>query len=245
MATFDVLKRAAKSNRNFVITHEPTFYNHQDQTAAFEQDATYQAKQRFIRGEATSSSGGSTIMRTPFGRIRWSPVRRACSAGRLTRRQPSRASTSSRDHAAARSPRDIARRLEGRAIRVAGDPAMKVTRIALGPGYGVPALTTSFDVRSAGKRRSRAATRSTRGRHGNRSAEGPDRARAHAVRGLRHARSRRLAARVPDRRADRVGSLPASRSRSARTTAACLEATGESGGQEEVCFKILLTPDLL
>ena len=49
MATFDVLKRAAKAGRNFVITHEPTFYNHQDQTAAFEQDATYQAKQRFIR----------------------------------------------------------------------------------------------------------------------------------------------------------------------------------------------------
>ena len=49
MATFSVLKRAAKAGRNLVITHEPTFYNHQDQTAAFEQDATYQAKQRFIR----------------------------------------------------------------------------------------------------------------------------------------------------------------------------------------------------
>ncbi len=49
MATFDVLRRAAKAGRNFVITHEPTFYNHQDQTAAFEQDPTYQAKQRFIR----------------------------------------------------------------------------------------------------------------------------------------------------------------------------------------------------
>ena len=48
MATFDVLKRAAKASRNFVITHEPTFYNHLDQTAALEQDATYQAKQRFI-----------------------------------------------------------------------------------------------------------------------------------------------------------------------------------------------------
>ena len=33
MATFDVLKRAAGEGRNFVITHEPTFYNHLDQTA--------------------------------------------------------------------------------------------------------------------------------------------------------------------------------------------------------------------
>src|SRR5215207_5045044 len=33
MATFNVLKRAATAGRNFVITHEPTFNNHQDQTA--------------------------------------------------------------------------------------------------------------------------------------------------------------------------------------------------------------------
>ena len=32
-----------------MITHEPTFYNHQDQTAALAQDPTYEAKQRFIK----------------------------------------------------------------------------------------------------------------------------------------------------------------------------------------------------
>ena len=46
---------------------------------------------------------------------------------------------------------DIARRLNGRAIRVAGDPAMKVARVALGPGYGVPPLTTAFDVAVGGE----------------------------------------------------------------------------------------------
>ena len=30
MATFDLIKRAAAAGRNFVITHEPTFYNHTD-----------------------------------------------------------------------------------------------------------------------------------------------------------------------------------------------------------------------
>ena len=49
MATFDVLRRAAAAGRNFVITHEPTFYNHMDQTADLEQDPIYQAKQRFIK----------------------------------------------------------------------------------------------------------------------------------------------------------------------------------------------------
>ena len=45
----------------------------------------------------------------------------------------------------------MARRLEGRAIRVAGNPDMKVTRLALGPGYGVPALTAGFDVSVGGE----------------------------------------------------------------------------------------------
>ncbi len=95
MATFDVLKRAAKSGRNFVITHEPTFYNHLDQTAAFEQDATYQAKQRFIREQnlvVWRFHDHAHAIRP----IRWWSARRACSAGRLMRRQPSHESTSSR-----------------------------------------------------------------------------------------------------------------------------------------------------
>ena len=49
MATFDLLRRAAERDRNFVITHEPTFYNHNDQTAHLTDDPTYVAKQQFIR----------------------------------------------------------------------------------------------------------------------------------------------------------------------------------------------------
>src|SRR4051812_3659524 len=48
MATFDVLKRAAAGGGNFVVTHEPTFYNDKDLLTGLEADSTYQAKQRFI-----------------------------------------------------------------------------------------------------------------------------------------------------------------------------------------------------
>ncbi len=37
MATFDVLERAAASGKNLIITHEPTFYGHLDQTGDLEQ----------------------------------------------------------------------------------------------------------------------------------------------------------------------------------------------------------------
>ena len=46
---------------------------------------------------------------------------------------------------------DVAAKLHGKAIRVAGDPDMKVTRVALGPGYGVPTLTSSVDVAVGGE----------------------------------------------------------------------------------------------
>src|SRR4051812_27910827 len=36
MATYDVLTRAAAEGKNLVITHEPTFYGHLDQTADLE-----------------------------------------------------------------------------------------------------------------------------------------------------------------------------------------------------------------
>ena len=48
MATVDVLKKAAKSGCNLVITHEPTYYNHFDNKDLLEGDPVYEAKQAII-----------------------------------------------------------------------------------------------------------------------------------------------------------------------------------------------------
>ncbi len=48
MATLDVVQRAAAAGKNFVITHEPTFYSHEDKTDALKNDPTYQFKQKFL-----------------------------------------------------------------------------------------------------------------------------------------------------------------------------------------------------
>jgi putative NIF3 family GTP cyclohydrolase 1 type 2 len=48
MATLDVLQRAAAAGRNLVITHESTFFSHQDRTDQLQQDATYRYKLDFI-----------------------------------------------------------------------------------------------------------------------------------------------------------------------------------------------------
>ena len=49
LATLEVLQQAHRAGLNMVITHEPTFYNHLDETAALEGDKVLQAKRDFIR----------------------------------------------------------------------------------------------------------------------------------------------------------------------------------------------------
>ena len=49
MSTLDVVQRASSAGLNLVITHEPTFYTHQDTTDTLKTDATYQFKDAFIR----------------------------------------------------------------------------------------------------------------------------------------------------------------------------------------------------
>ncbi len=49
MSTFDVIRRAAASGKNMVITHEPTFWLGDDDVRKFGSDALYQRKLQFIR----------------------------------------------------------------------------------------------------------------------------------------------------------------------------------------------------
>src|SRR5580765_3933719 len=51
MATLDVLQRAAANNQNLIITHEPTFYDHQDKASEVpqgEKDPVLVEKRAFI-----------------------------------------------------------------------------------------------------------------------------------------------------------------------------------------------------
>lgn len=47
MATLGVMQQAVDLGANFIVSHEPIFYNHFDETTALEADPIYQAKVRF------------------------------------------------------------------------------------------------------------------------------------------------------------------------------------------------------
>ena len=46
--TMDVLREAVRLGDNLVISHEPTFYNHPDDTTAFKNDPVYKEKIGYI-----------------------------------------------------------------------------------------------------------------------------------------------------------------------------------------------------
>ena len=48
MATYEVIERAIQLDADLIITHEPTFYGHTDETVWLEYDSVYQAKRRLI-----------------------------------------------------------------------------------------------------------------------------------------------------------------------------------------------------
>ena len=134
MATLDVVQRAAAAGRNLVITHEPTFYSHQDTTEPFAQDATYQFKDAFLRQHdmvvfrfhdhwhAMRPDGVAFGMARELG---WDRQRVADSQREFT--FPGVPLSSLVDQ--------IRERLGARSIRVVGDQAMAVNRVAASWGY--------------------------------------------------------------------------------------------------------------
>jgi putative NIF3 family GTP cyclohydrolase 1 type 2 len=48
-ATMDIIKKAIDLNANFIIAHEPTFYNHQDETKWLADDDVYRTKAELLK----------------------------------------------------------------------------------------------------------------------------------------------------------------------------------------------------
>ncbi len=134
MATLDVLQRAAAAGKNMVITHEPTFYSHLDETNPIAQDPTYIVKRDLI------AKNRIVVFRFHDHWHRMSPDGIATGMARELGWDK---------HADPRSPRqftfpgtplqqfvkDIESRLKVRSIRVVGDPKMPVNRVLASWGY--------------------------------------------------------------------------------------------------------------
>ncbi len=158
MATLDVIRRAAASGKNLVITHEPTFYSHQDKTDELTQDATYQFKADFIRqhGLVVFHFHDHWHGRRPDGIA--TGMARELGWEKNADPQNSRLFVFP-GTPLARFAREIQSRLKIRTMRVVGDPKLPVRRVVASWGYlsqmpGIPLLARpDVDVLIVGETR--------------------------------------------------------------------------------------------
>jgi putative NIF3 family GTP cyclohydrolase 1 type 2 len=137
MATLDVIERAAAAGQNLVITHEPTFYSHLDQTAALAErnDQVFAAKQAFISDHHMvvfrfhdhwhrhHPDGIQAGMTRALG---WEKFQDASNAHLFTIPETTLDALAS----------SVKQKLGLVAMRVVGDPGLKLTKIAMLPGAG-------------------------------------------------------------------------------------------------------------
>jgi len=136
MATYDVLRRAAAAGDNLIITHEPTFYGHLDRTEDLEKenDAVWAAKREFIAQHhlVIWRFHDHWHMRRPDGiqtgmirALGWQKFQNPTDDHLFTIPETTLDQLAS----------SIKERLGIRTLRVVGEPSLRVTKLALNPGY--------------------------------------------------------------------------------------------------------------
>jgi putative NIF3 family GTP cyclohydrolase 1 type 2 len=134
MATLDVLQRAAANHQNFIITHEPTFFSHQDKPEGMdESDPVWTQKRAFIEQNhlVVWRFHDHWHRRNPDGilvgmvhALSWEKYQHPDDPHMFSLPETTVGKLAS----------EVAKRLDSPSLRVVGNPEMKVTKIALSPG---------------------------------------------------------------------------------------------------------------
>ena len=133
LATYAVLQEAVASGANLIITHEPTFYNHLDQTGFLKGDPVFEQKMAYIQAHhlVIWRFHDEWHERKPDGIIEgfalavgWEKYRRPYEENIFTLPPTTVGQLAA----------DLQARLNSRIIRVVGDPLLRVTDVAYLPG---------------------------------------------------------------------------------------------------------------
>jgi len=132
--TMDVLREAARRNENLIITHEPTFYNHLDDTVFFKDDPVYKEKLAFIEQHHL------VVFRLhdEIHMARPDPIGMALVEALGDTKYLDHPDDPSRITIPTISLKELVDKIQAklrtRTMRIVGDPAMPVTHIAFRPG---------------------------------------------------------------------------------------------------------------
>ncbi|MEI9973453.1 MAG: Nif3-like dinuclear metal center hexameric protein [Ignavibacteriota bacterium] len=141
MATLDLMQRAHAAGLNFVVTHEPTFWNDRDTVSDLTDDPIYKFKVDFCARNHIVVWRFHDHIHAHKPDLIWVGLARALGWEERGRRQFTFPQTTLAALAA-----DVQRRMKIRSLRVVGDPNAKVSSAAVGMGYNIPRISPDVDV---------------------------------------------------------------------------------------------------
>jgi putative NIF3 family GTP cyclohydrolase 1 type 2 len=157
MATFDALKAAVAARKNMVITHEPTFWSHQDNVTERQSDPLYLEKLDYIKRHDIVSFHFHDHWHglKPIDGIAIGMMRQLGWVGYVDPANPKRFTLppTTLENLA----RELETKLDARTLRVVGDPQLPVTRALASWGYvggnpaGIGLINSDADVLIVGE----------------------------------------------------------------------------------------------
>jgi putative NIF3 family GTP cyclohydrolase 1 type 2 len=136
--TMDVLRESVRRGNNLIITHEPTFYNHRDETKYFTDDPVYKEKLAFIQKhhlvvfrlhDEIHADATDHILAGFYEALGWAGYPHP--PGRFGQYFVTIPTTTLEQIA-----KELQTRLHIQTLRVEGDPGLSISHVALIPGAG-------------------------------------------------------------------------------------------------------------
>lgn len=133
LPTMSVLREAVAQGKNLILTHEPTFYNHQDSTTALSNDPVYREKLAFLQQhhlvvfrlhDTIHMARPDRIVDAFVQQAGWRTYADAGDQRFFTLPRTTVKNLAS----------DLSRRFNAQAMRIVGDPEMPVSHVALRVG---------------------------------------------------------------------------------------------------------------
>ncbi|HVG52783.1 MAG TPA: Nif3-like dinuclear metal center hexameric protein [Vicinamibacterales bacterium] len=151
-ASFDVIRRAVAEGLNMIVPHEVTFWNDRDDVAVVKGDPLYTQKIDFLTRNNVVVFRMHDHMHDQRPDFLYIGSARELGLDAKHETAPGSHRFTIPETTLGRLAADVKKRVGARALRVAGDPNARVSRIQLGVGYATPSVNdAAVDVVISGE----------------------------------------------------------------------------------------------
>jgi putative NIF3 family GTP cyclohydrolase 1 type 2 len=150
--SFEAIQRAVAAGLNMILPHETTFWNDRDDSAVVDGDALYREKRAYLTAHNVVIFRMHDHVHDQRPDFTYVGSARELGLDPARETPPGSHRFTMPETTLAALATDVQRRMGIKALRVAGDPTARVSRIQLGVGYATPAANvTDVDVVISGE----------------------------------------------------------------------------------------------